>query len=90
VQKFASTISAASEKHGKIFSDCDSENFVSMNIGGTDKLIVNGIILNKSSLIGAIVHAFIESTPLDIVDHMVSWSFDFFFICGTSFFLSPS
>lgn len=45
--------------------------------------------MKKSTLVGAIVDGFVEGTPLDIIDIMVSWSLDLSNRSKIAFFLTP-
>lgn len=89
MQKLAGSISAAREKHGEILGNRDSENFIALDIPDESNLAVIEVVVNESSVIGAIVNGFIESSPLNVINNMVLGCFDLLCRLGTSLFVTP-
>lgn len=89
MQEFAGSISAAREKHGEVLGNRDSENFIALDVPDESNFAVIEVVVNKSSLVGAIVNGFVEGSPLDIINDMVLGCLNLLHRLWTSLFVAP-
>lgn len=74
VKKFASSISAACQQHGKVLSNWNREYFLSVDISRINNWTLSHIILNQSASICAIIYCLIQLSPFHIINIMIFWS----------------
>lgn len=89
MQKLACSVSAAREKHGEIVSNSDRKNFIALDVPDESRLAVFEIIVDESTLVRGIVNGLVKSSPLNVVNNMVFWCFDFLDRLWTSLFVTP-
>lgn len=89
MQKLAGTISTAREKHGEIFGNRDSENFIALDVPDESNFATIEVVVNESTLVGAIVNGFIESSPFNVINNMILGCFNLLSRLWTSVFATP-
>ena len=89
MQKFAGSISAAREKHGEVLGNRDSENFIALDVPDESNFAVIEVVVKESSLVGAIVDGFVESSPLTVIDNMILGCLNLLCRLWTSLFVTP-
>ena len=89
MQELAGAISAAREKHGEILGNRDSENFIALDVPDERNLAVIEVVVNESTLVGAIVDGFVECSPLDVINNMVLGRFNLLRRLWASLFVTP-